>query len=193
MNQSKNRQLLRLAVAAVVGAAYAALTIALAPISYGAVQFRVSEVLCILPFFMPVTTWGLFAGCILANLMTGNIFDIIFGSLATLFAAYFTAAFGKRRRTLVNCALGCLMPVVFNAVIVGAVIVGAYEGLNIFQHMDIYLLTAGSVGLGEAVVLYALGLPLMRALPRQKFFRAFLLKLGYGEPEQPLDKKPAEE
>ena len=35
----------KLALAAVVAAAYAALTLGLAPISYGAVQFRVSEVL----------------------------------------------------------------------------------------------------------------------------------------------------
>ena len=183
MNNTNHRQVLRLAAAAVVGAAYAVLTIALAPISYGAVQFRVSEALCILPYFMPCTTWGLFAGCVIANLLTGNVFDILFGSLATLGAAVCTAAIGKRRRTLANSALACLMPVVFNAVIVGAVIVGAYEGLNIFRHFGVYLLTAASVGFGEAVVLYVIGLPLTRALPRQKFFAEFLDKLGY-----PLDK-----
>ena len=67
----------RLAAAAVVGAAYAALTMALAPISYGTVQFRISEVLCILPYFMPFTSWGLFAGCLIANLLTGNIFAML--------------------------------------------------------------------------------------------------------------------
>ena len=51
----------KLAAAAVTGAAYAALTMLLAPISYGAIQCRVSEVLCILPFFIPCTAWGLFA------------------------------------------------------------------------------------------------------------------------------------
>lgn len=48
----------KLAAAAVTGAAYAALTMLLAPISYGAIQCRVSEVLCILPFFIPCTAWG---------------------------------------------------------------------------------------------------------------------------------------
>ena len=67
--------------AAIVGAAYAALTMLLAPISYGAIQVRVSEALCILPYFLPCTAWGLFAGCAIANVLTGNIFDIIFGSL----------------------------------------------------------------------------------------------------------------
>ena len=45
-----------LITAAIIGALYAVLTMVLAPISYGPVQFRVSEVLCILPFFMPCTS-----------------------------------------------------------------------------------------------------------------------------------------
>ena len=87
MNNAKRPNIHSIATAAIVGAAYAAMTIALAPISYGAVQLRVSEVLCILPFFIPGTAWGLFVGCALANILTGNIFDIIFGSLAPLAAA----------------------------------------------------------------------------------------------------------
>ena len=116
----------RIAVAALIGAVYAALTIALAPISYGPVQFRVSEVLCILPYFVPYSAWGLYAGCILANLFTGNIFDILFGSLATLFAGLLTARIGRREHTLANSALACFMPVIFNAVIVGAVLTWGY-------------------------------------------------------------------
>ena len=71
----------KLTAAAVTGAAYAALTMLLAPISYGAIQCRVSEVLCILPFFIPCTAWGLFAGCAIANLLSAaGIFDVVFGS-----------------------------------------------------------------------------------------------------------------
>lgn len=167
-----------LAAAAIVGAAYAVLTMALAPISYGAIQLRVSEVLCILPYFMPCTAWGLFIGCAAANLLTGNIFDIIFGSLATLAAALLTAAIGKRKRTLANSALACLMPVVFNALVVGAVITAAYEGMNLFQHFGVFALNAAYVGLGEAIVLYVLGLPLMRYLPGKKFFKEFMEKVN---------------
>ena len=167
-----------LAAAAIVGAAYAVLTMALAPISYGAIQLRVSEVLCILPYFMPCTAWGLFIGCAVANLLTGNLFDIIFGSLATLTAALLTAAIGKRKRTLANSALACLMPVVFNALVVGAVITAAYEGMNLFQHFGIFALNAAYVGLGEAIVLYVLGLPLMRYLPGKKFFKEFMEKVN---------------
>ena len=167
-----------LAAAAIVGAAYAVLTMALAPISYGAIQLRVSEVLCILPYFMPCTAWGLFIGCAVANLLTGNIFDIIFGSLATLAAALITAALGRRKHSLANSALACLMPVVFNALIVGAVITAAYEGLNLFTHFGVFALNAAYVGLGEAIVLYVLGLPLMRYLPGKKFFKEFMEKVN---------------
>lgn len=165
-----------LAVAAVTGAAYAVLTMILAPISYGAIQCRVSEALCILPYFIPGTAWGLFLGCAIANILTGNIFDIIFGSLATLFAGLITAWLGKREHTMRNSFIACLMPVVFNAVIVGAVITGAYNGMNLFSHLGVFALNAAYVGLGEAIVMLVIGLPLMRYLPGRRFFREFIEK-----------------
>ena len=175
-NNMRNPKTFRIAVGAVIAAAYAALTIALAPISYGAVQFRVSEALTILPFFIPGTVWGLTAGCVLANLFTGNVFDIVFGSLATFLASLLTARFGRKGNTVRNRLLACLMPVVFNAVIVGAVITWAYEGQNIFEHPGLYAVNAAWVGLGEAGVLYLIGYTLMRQLPKLKFFREFIEK-----------------
>ena len=68
-----NRKTLKMAVAAVTAGAYAALTVALAPISYGAVQFRVSEALTVLPFLMPCTVWGLWAGCVLAGVTVHGV------------------------------------------------------------------------------------------------------------------------
>lgn len=162
----------KLAMAALVGAVYAALTLVLAPISFGAVQFRVSEALCILPFFFPFTAQGLFLGCVLANLYTGNVFDIVFGSLATLLAALCTAAVGRRGRSMLSCVMACLMPVLFNAFIVGAVLTWAYDVRMVRDSAILsYAANAGCVGLGELVVLFVLGLPLMRWLPTQKFFR----------------------
>ena len=104
MNNPRKISTLLLATCAVVAAAYAALTIALAPISYGAVQFRVSEALTILPFFIPGTVWGLTAGCVLANLFTGNVFDIVFGSLATFLASLLTARFGRKATGVAGCS-----------------------------------------------------------------------------------------
>lgn len=165
-----------LCAAAIVGAAYAVMTVALAPISYGAVQLRVSEALCIMPYFIPGTAWGLAAGCFLANLLTGNIFDIIFGSLATLGAGLCTAAVGKRAHTRFTAVLGCLMPVVFNAAIVGAVITQAYNGMDILSHPAVFALNAAQVGAGEAAVMLMLGYPLARFLPQKAFFREFIAK-----------------
>ena len=169
----KKNLTLRIAAAAIVAAAYAALTVALAPVSYGAVQFRVSEALTVMPFFMPCTVWGLWIGCILANLYTGSAADIVFGSLATLLAALLTAAFGKKGNTIKNRLLACLMPVVFNAVIVGAVLTWAYRIQEFASPMASYAFNALTVGLGEAAVLYLIGYTLLRQLPKIKFFREF--------------------
>ena len=177
MNSQRNRTL-KLAVSAVIAALYAALTIALAPISYGPLQFRVSEALTVIPFLIPGTVWGLFIGCILANLYTGSVLDILFGSLATLLAALLTARFGRQGNTVKNRVLGCLMPVVFNAVIVGAVLTWGYEGMNIFEHPGVFAFNALTVGLGEAAVLYLIGYTLMKQLPKVKFFREFVEKCG---------------
>ncbi len=175
--QKKNLSL-RIAASAVVAAAYAALTVALAPISYGAVQFRVSEALTVLPFLMPCTVWGLWIGCILANLYTGSVVDIVFGSLATLLAALLTARFGKKGNTVGNCLLGCLMPVVFNAVIVGAVLTWGYRIQSFSSPLASFAFNALTVGLGEAGVLYLLGYTLLRQLPRIKPFREFVERVN---------------
>lgn len=145
----------KLTAAAVTGAAYAALTMLLAPISYGAIQCRVSEVLCILPFFIPCTAWGLFVGCAIANLLSAaGIFDVVFGSLATLLAA--------------------LMPVVFNFVLVGAVLTWSLTDA-VFPHLNAsFWIFGGQVALGEVIVLGVLGLPLMRLLPRNPKFREII-------------------
>ena len=170
----------KLALAAVTAAAYAALTLFLAPISFSNVQFRISEVLCILPWFFPCTAQGLFVGCIVANLLSPmgiSIFDVVFGSLATLGAGLMTARLGKKEHTLKNQILACLMPVIFNAVIVGAVLTWAYEIFIVPDNALLsYLVNGALVGFGELVVLFVLGLPLMRWLPRQDFFREQLRK-----------------
>ena len=172
----KNNKTFFAAFSAVTAAAYAVMTIVLAPISYGPVQLRVSELLCILPFFIPESVWGLFLGCLLANLITGNLFDIVFGSLATLAAAILTAFFGKRGNTRINRILACLMPVLINALVIGAVVTAAYNGLNVFRHAGAFVLNAGQIALGEGAVLFLGGLPLIRTLPTFRPFQELLKK-----------------
>ena len=176
MNNPKPNLTRKLTAAAIVAAAYAALTIVLAPISYGAIQFRVSEALTVLPFFLPCTVWGLWIGCILANLYTGSVLDIVFGSLATLLAALLTARFGRKGNTVGNRLLGCLMPVLFNAVIVGAVLTWGYQIQSFPSPIASYAFNALTVGIGEAGVLYLIGYTLLRQLPKIRSFREFVEK-----------------
>jgi uncharacterized membrane protein len=173
----------KIVIPALAGAVYAALTMVLAPISYGPVQFRVSEVLCILPFFLPGTAWGLFLGCALANIISPlGLMDIFFGSAATLLAGLSTAAIGRSwRRSAPEPALretgglpslwtriwACLMPVIWNGVIIGAELAYVFMRENFWLG---YATNAAWVALGEAVVMLALGLPLMSVLLRSPRF-----------------------
>ena len=159
MTNNSTRSLTR---AALIAAIYALLTVIFQPISFGAVQFRISEALTLLPVLMPDAVPGLFIGCLLSNLLGGGVwFDVLLGSAATLLAALCTRKF--RSRPLLAAA----MPVVFNGLIVGPVVYLAYvrapgEAVN----WALMWSSMGTVALGEAVVCYILGLLLVRVLQR---------------------------
>ena len=167
----------QVAFCGILAAVYAALTIATAAFAYGPIQFRLADALCILPFFIPCTAWGLFVGCAIANLLSAaGIFDVIFGSLATLLAALCTAWLGRGRgaQSWVRCILAALMPVVFNFVLVGAVLTWSLTDA-VFPHLNAsFWVFGGQVALGEVIVLGVLGLPLMRLLPRNPKFREII-------------------
>ena len=160
----------KLVAPAVVGAMYAALTVLLAPISYGPIQYRISEALCVMPLLFPYTSIGLFIGCLVANLLSPvGLMDLILGSLATLGAGLCTVWIGARSRRAnvlpnwVERILACLMPVVWNGVIVGAMLAWAYTPDAFWAG---FAVNGAQVALGEAVVLFLLGLPLIALLPR---------------------------
>ena len=144
--------------AAAIAALYAVLTLVW-PLSFGPVQIRVSEALCVLPLFTPAAVPGLFAGCLVSGLLSGAVwFDVVFGSLTTLAAA-------RCARRLKDRALPIpLIPtVVLNAVVVGAVAHFAYAGNPALSALPLTML---AVGAGEAVACVGLGLPLHRLLSR---------------------------
>lgn len=167
----KNRSVHRLAFSAVIAAGYAALTMATGFMSYGGVQFRIAEALCVLPFFFPYTAWGLFVGCLLANLISpAGALDVVFGSLATLGSCLCVVRLGKRGQGWRQQIAACLMPVVLNAVVVGAVLtVTSADAANSAPLWLFFAVYAGEIALGEAAVLFALGLPLLRWLPRSSW------------------------
>ena len=143
----------------VIAAAYMCLTLLFAPISYAGVQFRVSEALCLLPFLYPESSYGLFCGCLLANLLNPagiNILDVVFGSLATLAAGIATS---KIRRK----AFAPLPMAIFNGIIVGAVLAFTYAPDNFLL---MYAVFGAQVAAGELAVGYVIGLPLISALEK---------------------------
>ena len=166
----------RMAYAAVIGAAYAALTMALAPISYGPIQMRVSEVLCVLPFFFPSATWGLFIGCMIANLISAaGVWDVVFGSLATLGSCLCIQALGQRgrgARSWPRIVLAMLMPVVWNAFIVGGMHTWSFTDTPVFRFSRQFWIFAAEVGLGELIVMFVLGIPFLKLLEHSGWFRA---------------------
>jgi uncharacterized membrane protein len=158
LQQSKKKFTVRdLVRAAIIAAVYALLTIFLAPISSGLVQCRVSEAMSILPYFTFSAVPGLFIGCVIANLLVGApIYDVLFGSLATLLAAYITYAMRKH----VSKYLAPLPSVVVNALVVGWLLVYVYEvGVP-------FWVAAGYVAIGQAIACFALGIPLLKLLER---------------------------
>ena len=152
--------------AAAVGAAYAVLRLFSSGFSltFGVVQCRFSEALCVLPFFFPETVWGLFAGCLITNLLSPyGLLDLIVGSLATLIAALLTARCRKKW-------LAPLPPVVLNTLLVGAVI--AYEETGLTAAFPAtWAINGLTVGAGEAIACYGLGMLLLWQLPRIPYFR----------------------
>ena len=166
----------RMANAAVIGAAYAALTMALAPISYGPIQMRVSEALCVLPFFLPYTTWGLFIGCMISNLISSaGIWDVVFGSLATLgscLCIQVLGHWGRGSKHPLRVILAALMPVVWNAFIVGGLLTWSFTDTPVFAFSRQFWIFAGEVALGELIVMFVLGIPLLKLLDHSKWFRA---------------------
>ena len=139
---------------ALIAAVYAVITIILAPISYGNIQVRVSEALTLLPFFMGYkAAVGLWLGCMIANIYSSmGLIDIIFGALLTLIAGIFTA----RARNIYTAGI---YPVVFNAF-----------GVALILHLVLgfpYFITTLYVGIGQAISVYILGIPLMKIVKKK--------------------------
>ena len=143
---------------ALIAALYVALTMMFAPISFGPVQFRISEALCILPFFTPAAIPGLFLGCLISNLLgTAVIMDVICGSLATLIGA--VGSYWVRQHKY----LVCLPPILANTLIIPWVLRYAYGSTDLVPFMML------TVGIGEVLAIGVLGNGLLALLERYKY------------------------
>ncbi len=148
---------------AVIAAVYAALTLALAPLSYGPIQVRLSEWMTLLAFVNPRLVPGLVIGCALANLASPfGAIDIIVGTLATLLAVY-------GMRFVPNIFLASLLPVISNGVIIGLELawLGALDGMAL-------PLVMAYIALGEFVAVSIIGVIVIRLLLRSETIRHYL-------------------
>lgn len=138
---------------ALVAAIYFALATALQPISFGPVQFRLSEALVLLPVFMPEAIIGVTLGCFLSNFSYSTMYDIIFGTIATGLAAVLTYLLRRTKFLYV------LPPLILNAVMVP--LIWVVDGSD-----TAYWLNFGLILASEVIVVAVIGLPLTLALKK---------------------------
>ncbi|TCL53333.1 QueT transporter family protein [Allofournierella massiliensis] len=152
----------RLVRAAMVAAIYVVLCLVLAPFSYGAVQVRLAEMLCLLPVFGAEYIVAVTLGCFLANLLGSTLVDVVFGTAATLVACLVTYAVRKVR--VGGLAIpAAVPPIVSNAVIVGALELTFFlPGVTGTAALAAW--NALTVGIGEVVSCGILGVALVKLI-----------------------------
>ena len=171
---NKKSKIYYLVEGAMIGALYIALTYAQELLLPGttslAVQFRLSELLCLLCIFTPSAIWGLTIATFISNILSAGALplDTVFGTLATFVAVSLIYKF-KDVRVFKLPLLSAFMPVIANGVIIGLeleifLIDGAF-------HFGSFLLQGGLVALGEFFVCVVLGLPFVKLLEHLNFLK----------------------
>jgi uncharacterized membrane protein len=155
----------KFARAGLVAGLYIALSLLTFPVASGAIQFRVSEGLTILPLIFPETVAGLFVGCMLSNLITnGAPWDIVLGSLVTLVAGLCTFLVGKIiKNTAIKIFVGGLFPVLLNAFLLPLIWILCYGDLEY-----LYILQATFLIISQSLSIYAVGTPVYLSVKRLK-------------------------
>ena len=137
-----------------IAALYVALCLILAPISFGPIQLRLSEILCLLSIEYNWAIVALTIGCFISNLLFGGlgIIDVVFGTLATFLACLLANRFSK---TLYKGKpiLSSLMIVLCNAIIVGI------EFGIIENNISIMFISMLEILISEAIIIFLVGMP----------------------------------
>ena len=158
----KNKQKIRnIAVGAVIASLYVVLTYLanMLGLASGAIQVRLSEILTVMPIFTPAAIPGLFIGCVVANILTGcALWDVVFGSLATLIGAVGTYLLRKYN------LLAVIPPILANAIIVPFVLLFVYSLEGTYWY---FFLT---VGIGEIISCGVFGTILLKSLKKHNNF-----------------------
>lgn len=151
----------KIATLGVVAALYAVITLALSGISYGPIQFRIAEVMVLLPLLGKEYIVALTIGCFLANVIGPyGVPDIIFGTLATFISTYLVYLTGKTMKDKKGCLIiASLWPTIVNAIIIG-IMLNQFFGLPL-------ILSMLQVGFGQFVVITILGVPLFSMIEKK--------------------------
>ena len=158
----------RLVRCGMIAAVYVVLCLALQPFSYGAVQVRLAEALCLLPVFGAEYIVGVTLGCLLANALGSTVIDVVFGTLATLLACLVT--WRLRSLRVRGLALpAAVPPVVFNALIVGWEISFFFSDTP--ATLPVTLFNMLTVGIGEVISCGVLGVALVKLIEHNPALR----------------------
>lgn len=155
-----------LVIGGLIAASYAALTYfcALFGLSFGALQLRLSEALCVLVLIFPEAVGGLAVGCLISNIVSPlGIFDIIFGTAATLLASLLMREF-KNIKIRDIPVVSIIFPALVNGIIIGAevaVLTGSDKSFLVA-----FLIPAAEIFIGELIVTAFLGIPLYKFVKR---------------------------
>ena len=155
---------------AIIAATYAGLTYLsnFFGLAYGPIQLRISEVLTILPLFTPAAIPGLTIGCFIANIGSFNVADLLFGTSATLCAAWLT--YILRDKTVKGLPIfSFLPPVIINALVIGfeiAIFLPSNKGF-----LYGFLLSGIEVGIGQLIVCFCFGIPFYYLVKKYKIFK----------------------
>ncbi len=158
----KNKQKIRnIAVGAVIAALYVVLTYLanMLGLASGVIQVRLSEILTVMPIFTPAAIPGLFIGCVVANILTGcALWDVVFGSIATLIGAVGTYLLRKYN------LLAVIPPILANAIVVPFVLLFVYSLEGTYWYFFV------TVGIGEIISCGVFGTILLKSLKKYNDF-----------------------
>lgn len=152
-----------LVLTGLIAGLYVVLTLPFGQIAFGPIQFRLAEVLTLLPFFTPWAIPGCTIGCLLSNLLFSTPLDVMVGSAATLIAAFLTY---KCRWML----LAPVPPILANGLMIGGML--TYLTTGGFS-WSVFALMAVEIAASEFVICFAVGVPFMRMIKHYKLDRFF--------------------
>ena len=151
----KTKKVFIICRSALIAALYFILSIAVPSISFGTIQFRISEALTLLPVIMPEAIFGLTVGCFFANMFFSpfGILDMAIGTSVTFIASILTYLLRK------HIAVSAIPPVILNALFVP--LIWIIDGTDTLYYINMF-----SILISQAIVIYAIGLPLTIGLKK---------------------------